>query len=55
VIGEYEEAIDQLEYLLSIPSAEFLWQSVSIPLLRLDPQWDLLREHPKFQRLLQRE
>ena len=55
VIGEYEEAIYQLEYLLSIPSAEFLWQSVSIPLLRLDPQWDLLREYPKFQRLLQRE
>jgi TolB-like protein/Tfp pilus assembly protein PilF/predicted Ser/Thr protein kinase len=55
VIGEYEEAIDQLEYLLSIPSAEFLWQSVSIPLVRLDPQWDLLREYPKFQRLLQRE
>ncbi len=55
VIGEHEEAIDQLEYLLSIPSAEFLWQSVSIPLLLLDPQWDLLREHPKFQRLLQRE
>jgi len=55
VIGEYEKAIDQLEHLLSIPSCEFLWQSVSIPLLRLDPQWDLLREHPKFQRLLQRE
>ncbi len=55
VIGEYEEAIDQLEYLLSIPSCEFLWQYVSIPLLRLDPQWDLLREYPKFQRLLQRE
>ncbi len=55
VIGEYKKAIDQLEYLLSIPSCEFLWQYVSIPLLRLDPQWDLLREHPKFQRLLQRE
>jgi serine/threonine protein kinase/Tfp pilus assembly protein PilF len=55
VIGEYEEAIVQLEYLLSIPSVEFLWQSVSIPLVRLDPQWDLLREYPKFQRLLQRE
>ena len=55
MIGEYEEAIDQLEYLLSIPSAEFLWQCVSIPLVRLDPQWDLLREYPKFQRLLQRE
>jgi serine/threonine-protein kinase len=55
VIGEDEEAIDQLDYLLSIPSAEFLWQVVSIPLLRLDPQWDPLREHPDFQRLLQRE
>jgi TolB-like protein/Flp pilus assembly protein TadD/predicted Ser/Thr protein kinase len=55
VIGEYEEAINQLEYLLSIPSAEFLWQSISIPLLRLDPQWNLLREYPKYQRLLQRE
>ncbi|MBA7550858.1 hypothetical protein ES705_43384 [subsurface metagenome] len=55
VIGEYEEAIEQLEYLLSIPSCEFLWQSVSIPLICLDPQWDLLREYPKFQRLLQRE
>jgi tetratricopeptide (TPR) repeat protein len=55
VSGEYEEAIDQLEYLLSIPSGEFLWQVVSIPLIRLDPQWDLLREYPRFQRLLQRE
>ena len=55
VIGEYEQAIDHLEHLLSIPSAEFLWQSVSIPLLRIDPQWDLLREYPKFQRLLQGE
>jgi len=55
VIGEYEQAIDHLEHLLSIPSAEFLWQSVSIPLLRIDPQWDLLREYPKFQRLLHRE
>jgi len=55
VIGEYEEAIDQLEHFLSIPSAEFLWQSASITSLRLDPQWDLLREHPKFQRLLQKE
>ena len=53
VIGEYEEAIDQLEYLLSIPSAEFLWQSVSIPLILLDPQWDLLREHPRFKRLVE--
>jgi len=55
VIGEHEKAIDQLESLLSIPSCEFLWQYVTIPLLRIDPQWDQLREYPKFQRLLQRE
>jgi len=52
VVGEDEEAVDQLEYLLSIPSSEFLWQIVTIPYLRLDPQWDSLREHPRFQRLL---
>jgi len=55
VIGEYEKAIDSLEYLLSIPSSEFLWQVISIPLLRLDPQWDPLREHPRFQSLLEKE
>jgi len=55
VVGEYEEAINQLEYLLSIPSSEFLWQVVSIPLLRLDPLWDPLRENPRFQSLLEKE
>ncbi|NIN53122.1 MAG: protein kinase, partial [Nitrososphaeria archaeon] len=55
VTGEYEKAIDQLEYLLSIPSSEFLWQFVSIHLLRLDPQWDSLRENPRFQSLLEKE
>ncbi len=53
VVGEYERAIDQLEYLLSIPHAEYLWQLVSIPQLRLDPQWDSLRDHPRFERLLE--
>jgi len=55
VVGEYEEAINQLEYLLSIPSSEFIWQFVSIPLLRLDPLWDPLRENPRFQSLLEKE
>ncbi len=52
ITGEYDLAIDQLEYLLSIPSCEFLWQLVSIPLLQIDPQWDNLRDYPRFQRLL---
>jgi serine/threonine-protein kinase len=49
VVGEYEEAIDKLEYLLSIPSGHLL----TVPLLRVDPTWDPLRDHPRFQRLLE--
>ena len=55
VAEEYDRAIDQLEHLLSIPQAEFLWQLVSVPQLRLDPQWDSLREHPRFRQLLNEE
>jgi TolB-like protein len=47
--GEYEQAIDKLEYLLSIPSGHLL----TVPLLRVDPTWDPLRDHPRFQRLLE--
>ena len=47
-IGEADLAIDQLEYLMSIP-AEF-----GAGALRLDPAWDPLRAHPRFQRLLER-
>ena len=55
LIGETEKAIDQLEYLLSIPHAEYLWQLISVPQLRLDPQWDSLRENPRFRRLVGEE
>ena len=47
MVGEYDAALDQIEYLLSIPS----WVSVS--LLRLDPRYDPLRKLPRFQKLLQ--
>ena len=46
MVGEYDAAIDQLESLLAIPS------NTTVPLLRLDPAWDPLREHPRFQALL---
>ena len=44
--GEPDSAIDQLEYLLSIPS------EISVSLLRIDPAWAPLRNHPRFQKLL---
>ena len=44
--GEFDLAIDQIEFLLSRPAP------LSIPLLRLDPDWAPLREHPRFKKLL---
>ncbi len=46
MVGEFNAAIDQLEFLLSIPS------ELSIPLLRLDPAWGPLRDHPRFKKLV---
>lgn len=46
MVGEYDAAIEQLEYLLSIPG------EISIPLLKLDPTWDPLRDNPRFQKML---
>ncbi len=48
MVGEYEAAIDELEYLLSIPSLK------SANLLRVDPLYEPLRDHPRFQALLER-
>ena len=47
MIGEYHAAIDQLEVVLSIPRQA--WD----PFLQLDPIWDPLQDHPRFQRLLE--
>jgi hypothetical protein len=46
MVGEFDLAIDQIEFLLSRPAP------LSIPLLRLDPDWAPLREHPRFKKLL---
>jgi len=41
MVGEYDEAINQLEYLF------FILEELSIPLLKIDPAWDSLRDHPR--------
>jgi len=47
MVGEFDLAINQIESLLSIPS------ELSIELLRLDPAWNPLRRHARFQKLLE--
>jgi len=47
MVGEYDLAIEKLEYLRTIPG------ELSIPLLNLDPAWDSLRDHPRFKKLLE--
>jgi TolB-like protein len=44
--GEHDAAIDQLEILLSTPNP------IGVGWLRLDPFYDPLRDHPRFQALL---
>jgi serine/threonine-protein kinase len=46
--GEAEAALDEIERLLAEPS----W--VSVHKLRLDPLWDPIRDHPRFQELLEK-
>jgi len=48
IVGEYDKAIEQLEYLMSIPAG----QDLSLNLLRL--AYDTLRDHPRFKRLVER-
>jgi serine/threonine-protein kinase len=46
MVGEYDAAIDQLEYLLSIPSL------FSVSWYRIDSWYDPLRDNPRFQELM---
>jgi TolB-like protein/Tfp pilus assembly protein PilF len=48
VAGEYEEAVRQLQYLMSVPFGN----TYSPAILRIDPQWDPLRDRSDFQALL---
>jgi eukaryotic-like serine/threonine-protein kinase len=47
LVGEQNAALDQIEYLLSIPS------DISVSTLRIEPRWDPLRNNPRFQKLLE--
>jgi len=46
LLGDRDAALDRLEYLLSNPS----W--FSGPLIRVDPRWNPLRDHPRFKKWL---
>ena len=48
ILGDNEEALEQLENLLANPSY------VSAPLIRMDPRWDRLADDPRFQALLEK-
>jgi len=48
VVGENEQALDQLQYLLSIPCGN----NFSVQIMELDPIWDPLRNHPRFIQLV---
>jgi TolB-like protein/Flp pilus assembly protein TadD len=43
--GEHDAAMDQIEYVLSVPS------EVSVHLLRLNPRWRVLHDHPRYRAL----
>ncbi len=45
MVGEHDLAMERIEYLLSIPG------TLSVPLLRLEPVWAPLREHPRYEAL----
>jgi serine/threonine protein kinase/tetratricopeptide (TPR) repeat protein len=47
MVGEYNLAVEQIEYLLGIPG------EISIPLLQLDPAWAPLRDQSLLKRLIE--
>jgi tetratricopeptide (TPR) repeat protein len=46
MVGEYDKALEQIEHLLSIPSL------FSVSMLRIDTRFDPLREHPRYQEIV---
>jgi len=48
IVGKQDLAIDGLEHLFAETT------ELSVPLLHIDPIWDPLRDHPRFQALLEK-
>ena len=46
--GEYDLAIDKVDYLLSIPGV------LSVPYIKIDPVWKPLLNIPRFQKVLEK-
>ena len=53
ICGRYDEGLDKIEYLLTIPVAD--GANISVGLLRVDPFYDKLRNLPRFQKILKTE
>lgn len=52
-VGDTDKAISMIESLLRMPGGVFFYEaSMSLSELRLRWQWDPLRQHPRFQKLL---
>ena len=49
LMGEYERALDLLEQLLDRPNDE-----TSFPVVKIDPRWDPVRDHPRYKALLEK-
>ena len=47
--GEFDGAFRLLDHLLAVPNS-----SLTVPVLKLDPSWDPLREDPRFQALIEK-
>jgi TolB-like protein/predicted Ser/Thr protein kinase len=48
MVGEYDLAIDKLDYLLSIPG------ELSVPYIKIDPVWKSLFNNPRFTKVLEK-
>jgi serine/threonine-protein kinase len=47
MLGDFDDALDQIEWLLENPG------TMNVGSLRAHPRWDPLRDHPRFQALLE--